>query len=217
MCERGDIFTSYLDVVSRRRGGYRGSSQSRIPKPDIEVVARHSPHPYAIGMSQNTSESILDDAVMPSPDERAQAARAHLSVWLSLLPLFGVFAAVGIYSRNQRSSPWVSQQALQSALFQIIFFNLLLITLAIVVPVSALAWDGTYDGGSLVLAVFLSALPFLVAVYLSQGLLATRAAAAIRRGEDFRHPIVGRLVGSRAMTAAQFADNPADAAEPTTG
>jgi uncharacterized Tic20 family protein len=154
-------------------------------------------------MAQPPSAALPGDAVKPSADERAQAARAHLSIWLSLLPLFGVFAAVGIYSRNQRSSPWVSQQALQSALFQIVFFNLLLIVLAVVVPISALAWDGTYDDGSLVLAVFLSALPFIVVVYLVQGLLATRAAAAIRRGEDFRHPMVGRLVGSTARTADQ--------------
>ena len=166
------------------------------------------------------ADAASGNAAAPSADERAQAARAHLSIWLSLLPLLGVFAAIGIYSRNQHRSPWVSQQALQSALFQIVFFNLLLIQVAIVVPIAAIAWDGTYDGGSLVFAVFLSALPFIVINYLVQGLLASRAAAAVRRGEDYRHPIVGRLVGSPALTASQLTDPPddsTDSTDPTAG
>jgi uncharacterized Tic20 family protein len=159
-------------------------------------------------MSEPPADARARNLAMPSAAERAQAARAHLSVWLSLLPLIGVFAAAGIYSRNRTVSPWVSQQALQSALFQIVLFNLLLIVLAIAVPVSALAWDTKYDGGSLVLAVFLTALPFIVVAYLTQGLLATRAASAVRRGQHFRHPVVGRLVGSPASTAAQVAGQP---------
>ena len=130
-----------------------------------------------------------------SREERAQAARAHLSAWLALLPLLGVFASVAIYSRNLHASPWVARQALQSSLFQIIAFNLLLIVLAIVAPLALLAWDGRYDGGALVLAVVLTASPFLAIYYLGQGLAATRAARAVRRGEDYRHPLVGRLVG----------------------
>ncbi|MEE9277893.1 MAG: DUF4870 domain-containing protein [Dehalococcoidia bacterium] len=142
-------------------------------------------------------------AVETNAEERAQAARAHLSAWLGFLPLFGVFVAVTIYSRSVKLSPWAAQQALQSSLFQFFAFNCLLIVLAIVAPVSALAWDARYAGASLVLAVFLTALPFLLAYYLLQGLLATRAARAVLRGEQFRYPFAGRLGGAPAATAAE--------------
>ncbi len=153
------------------------------------VMATHPPTPT--------------DGPTASSDERAQAARAHLSAWLGLLPLFGVFASAGIYGRNVSASPWVAQQALQSSLFQIVTFNLLLIVVAAVAPVSFFAWESKHDGASLALAIFLTILPFIVVYYAAQGLAATRAARAVRRGEDFRYPFLGRLVGDPALTAHQ--------------
>lgn len=138
----------------------------------------------------------------PTPQERAQAARAHLSAWLNLLPLFGVFAAAGIYRRSARHSPWVAQQALQSSLFQLLTFNLLFILLAIVIPAAAIAWDTRYGGADLVLATLLTALPVFLSTYFAQAAVATRAARAVRRGENFRHPLIGRLIGAPAATAA---------------
>lgn len=149
-------------------------------------------------------------AVDPSPDERRRAARAHLSAWLGVVPLFGLFTAFGIYSRAQPQSPWVAQQALLSALFQTVAFNATLIVTAIAVAVGFLVWDARHDGGDLVVAAILTGLPFYLAGYLLQGLVATRAARAVLRGQHFRHRLIGGLVGAPAPTAGGLAGAPRD-------
>ena len=135
--------------------------------------------------------------------ERHLAAAAHLCALLSVLPLLGLFPTVGIYNRQKRTSPWVAQQAVQAALFQVVTFNVILVLLAIVVPAALVGWGTRYDGGDLVLAVALTALPFLTAHYLAQGVLAMRAARSLRTGEDYRYRWIGKLVGP-AVTERQL-------------
>ena len=136
--------------------------------------------------------------------ERRLAAAAHLCALLSVLPLLGLFPTVGIYNRQKRTSPWVAQQAVQAALFQVVTFNVILVLLAIVVP-AALGWVGGrgMTAGDLVLAVALTVLPFLAAHYLAQGVLAMRAARSLRTGEDYRYRWIGKLVGP-AVTERQL-------------
>ena len=141
---------------------------------------------------------IASDSNSPSDAplaERGVAARAHLCAWLSVLPLLGLFASVGIYNRRQRYSPWVGQQALQAALFQVLMFNLLLVVLGLVIPIALVAWQSVYGGGDLVVAALLTAAPFVAVHYCVQGVWATRAARAVHRGEGYRYPYVGRLLG----------------------
>ena len=127
--------------------------------------------------------------------ERRLAAAAHLCALLSVLPLLGLFPTVGIYNRQKMVSPWVAQQAVQAALFQILTFNVILVLLAIVVPAALVGWGTRYDGSDLVLAVALTALPFLAAHYVIQGVLVMRAARAIRTGENYRYRWIGKLAG----------------------
>ncbi len=127
--------------------------------------------------------------------ERRLAGAAHLCALLSVLPLLGLFPTVGIYNRQKKASPWVARQAMQAALFQVVTFNVILVLLAIVVPVALVGWGTRYDDGDLVLAVALTALPFFTAHYVAQGVLAMRAARAIRTGEDYRYRWIGKLAG----------------------
>ncbi len=131
-----------------------------------------------------------------SEPERRQAARAHLSAWLGLLPLFGLFTAFGIYSRTQRSAPWVARQALLSVIFQTLMFNASVLLTGITVAIGFAVWNSSQDGDDLVIAAILTGLPFYLAAYLLQGVLASGAARAVLRGEEFRYPLIGRLVGS---------------------
>ena len=98
----------------------------------------------AMGSERMSPPEIASDSNSPSDAplaERGVAARAHLCAWLSVLPLLGLFASVGIYNRRQRYSPWVGQQALQAALFQVLMFNLLLVVLGLVIPIALVAWQ----------------------------------------------------------------------------
>ena len=132
--------------------------------------------------------------------ERRLAAAAHLCALLSVLPLLGLFPTVGIYNRQKQASPWVAQQAVQAALFQVVTFNVILVLLAVVVPVALVGWGTQYGGSDLALVVVLTVLPFLAVHYVAQGMLAVRAARAIRTGEDYRYRWIGKLAG-RAGTA----------------
>lgn len=127
--------------------------------------------------------------------ERRLAAAAHLCALLSVLPLLGLFPTVGIYNRQKEASPWVAQQAVQAALFQVVTFNVILVFLAAVVPVALVGWGMQYGGSDLALAVVLTVLPFLAVHYVAQGVLAVRAARAIRTGEDYRYRWIGKLIG----------------------
>ena len=138
---------------------------------------------------------MTDTPSPPSQAERDAAARAHLGAFLNLIPLLGVFTAVGIFRAHQAESVWAARQALQAAVFQLLTFNAALIVITSVAVIAVFAWESSYSGGSLVLAVFLSALPFYLLYYAAQGLVAIRAAAAVRRGHDYRYPIAGRLIG----------------------
>ena len=149
-------------------------------------------------------DSLNPSFFVPSADECARAARAHRAAWLGLLPLFGVFTALGIYNRQQSRSPWVAQQALLSALFQIVAFNFLMIVATIAGVVGFAVWESDRDGGALAQAIFLSILPFVVLYYVVQGLIATRAARVVARGEHFRYPLLERLVGPPAPTAVEI-------------
>lgn len=146
-----------------------------------------------------SSPEIASHSSSPSdapPAERGVAARAHLYAWLSVLPLLGLFASVGIYSRRQRYSPWVGQQALQAALFQVLMFNVLLVVLGLVIPIALVTWQSVYRGGDLVAATLLTAAPFVAVHYCVQGVWATRAARAVHRGERYRYRYVGRFLDS---------------------
>ena len=134
---------------------------------------------------------------MPPPDQPARdaAVSAHRAALLNVVPLLGVFAAVGVYRTQQAGSVWAARQALQAALFQFLTFNAALIVVTIVAVGAAFAWEPSRGGGALVLAVVLTALPVYAVYYVAQAGLAWRAAAAVGRGEDFRYPIVGRLMG----------------------
>ena len=131
-----------------------------------------------------------------SSAERNLAARAHLYAWLSILPLLGLFPTVGLYNRCKDGSPWVAQQALQAVLFQVVTFNVLLVVLAIIAPIALVAWSTRYDGDALALAVLVTVLPFFALHYVAQGVSAVQAARAIRRRQEFRYRVIGRLVGA---------------------
>lgn len=131
----------------------------------------------------------------PKTVEREAAARAHLGAFLNLVPLLGVFAAIGIFRSQQGRSVWAARQALQAAIFQLLTFNVALIVVTLAAVIAAFAWESTYSDGSLVLAVFLTALPFYLVYYALHGLAGARAAAAVRDGRDYRYPIAGRLIG----------------------
>jgi len=156
------------------------------------------------GTPSNEDKSPNETATA-SPEELATAARAHLAAWIGLAPLFGLFAAFGIYSRSQQESPWVAQQALQSVLFQTVAFNVMVLLTGIAVAVGFAAWSGSESGDDLVIAAILTALPLYALGYLVQALIATRAARAISSGVEFRHPVIGRLVGASAPTSAELA------------
>ena len=100
---------------------------------------------------------MSDPPTPPSQAERDAAARAHLGAFLNLIPLLGVFTAVGIFRTHQSRSLWAARQALQAAVFQLLTFNAALIVVTTVAVVAAFAWESSYSGGSLVLAVFLTA------------------------------------------------------------
>ena len=146
----------------------------------------------------------------PDRDERGIAVRAHMSAWLNILPLTGVFISITIYAQNQRKSPWASQQALQSAFFQFISFNVLIAILVLVLSIAVLLFYPESNSNSLLIKLTLVALPFVVGTYLIQGLLATRAARVVYLGQNFRYPILGRLIGPPAPTAKQVFENLAD-------
>ena len=140
---------------------------------------------------------------LASVQERRMAMLAHLACWFSLLPLVGLYVTAAIYRRARQRSPWVAQQALQAIIYQTLAFNLLLPALTILLVVAALAWRGSHTGGALALAVALTALPLFLLHYLAQGCWATHAARAIGRGEEYRYPWLGRLIGAPAATADQ--------------
>ncbi len=77
----------------------------------------------------------------PDRDERGIAARAHMSAWLNILPLTGVFISITIYAQNQRKSPWASQQALQSAFFQILSYKVQIEILELDLSISVMLWS----------------------------------------------------------------------------
>lgn len=134
-------------------------------------------------------------AVVRTQAARDAAAGAHLGAFFNVIPLLGVFTAIGVFRTQRDRSLWAARQALQAAMFQFLTFNVALGLVTTVVVIAVFAWESTYSDGSLALAVFLTALPFYVAYYVVQGLAALRAAAAVRRGEDYRYPIAGRLMG----------------------
>ena len=128
---------------------------------------------------------------------RTVAARAHQTALLNVVPLLGVFAAVGLFRSQGSQSDWAARQALQAALFQFLSFNLALIVVTCVAVAAAFAWESSYRDGALALAVVLTALPVYLAYYGVQAVLAWRAAGAVRRGDDYRYPMIGRLMGPR--------------------
>ena len=127
---------------------------------------------------------------------RAAAARAHRTALLNVVPLLGVFAAVGLLRNQGSESAWAARQALQAALFQFLTFNVALIVITCVAVAAVFAWPSSHGDG--VLAVVLTALPVYLAYYVVQAVLAWRAAGAVGRGDDYRYPIIGRLMGPRA-------------------
>ena len=133
--------------------------------------------------------------VAPNEVERAAAARAHLGALLNVVPLLGVFAAMGVFRGYQGHSAWGARQALQAAIFQLLAFNVGIILVTLAAVIGALAWESRYSGGDLVLAVALTALPFYAAYYLAQASAGTRMARQVRRGRTARYPIAGRLAG----------------------
>jgi len=136
----------------------------------------------------------------PTPPDRDAAARdaaarAHMAAFFNLVPLLGVFTAVGVYRTQQRESVWAARQALQAALFQFLSFNVALMLITLVAVIAVFAWESAYTDASLVLAVVLTVLPFYLGYYVLQAYAAWRAAAAVRRGDDHRYAITGRLAG----------------------
>jgi len=144
-------------------------------------------------MPDRSAEEGLEEPI--SDEERRAAALAHLCALFSVLPLLGLFPTVGIYNRRKQTSPWVARQAVQAALFQVLTFNVILVVMGIVVPITLVGWATRYEDGNLVLAVVLTALPFLLVHYAVQAVLVVRAASAIRTGADYRYPWVGGLIG----------------------
>ena len=68
----------------------------------------------------------------PDPAARLAAARAHRTALLNVVPLLGVFAAVGLFRSQGSQSAWAARQALQAALFQFLSFNVALIVVTCV-------------------------------------------------------------------------------------
>jgi len=125
----------------------------------------------------------------PSSEERTWSMLAHLSILLNLVSgILGVLAALVIYLVYKDRSRYVAYHALQSLLFQLIFWvgAGLLATFAWIVTVTLMV---VLVGFCLLpFAILISLIPLAALVY---GLI---GAIKTSQGEDFRYWLVGDWV-----------------------
>ncbi len=136
---------------------------------------------------------ISDDA-----EERSMAALAHASILLNLfIPGLGIIAAAAVWLTQNERSPFARKQALQAAVFQIVW--LLLPILVAVVGVMA-AVGGAIAGAlndarvAVLLIPAIFGVLALLAVFLLGILYALVGAYETYQGRDFRYWLVGKLV-----------------------
>ncbi len=150
-------------------------------------------------MTVNPAPEMMG-APQPQPlspsDERTWALLAHLTVLLNLVTGFmGVFAALGIFLAFKNRSRYVSFQAFQAFLFQLIAWGgvgvLLGLMWGVVGLLSAILVGIVLIPFALIATLLLIPLPVIALVYGVYG------AIACADGKDFRYYLVGDWVASR--------------------
>jgi uncharacterized Tic20 family protein len=132
---------------------------------------------------------MIENQILPTSEERTWASLAHLSILLNLITGFlGIVAALIIYLVYQNRSRYVAYQALQSLIFQLIFWagaGLLAGALwAITIPLMLILVGCCL----LPLTIFISLIPLAAMVY---GVI---AGIQTGQGEDFKYWLVGDWV-----------------------
>ena len=138
----------------------------------------------------NPTPAWDSEAPLSPSEERTWAMLAHLSVLLNLVTGFlGVGAALLIYFLFQKRSRYVAYQAMQSFLFQLVFWAgagvLIGAMWAIVGVLSAVLIGILLIPVAIVLTVVFAIMPLLALVY---GVI---GAVQSSNGEDFRYWLVG--------------------------
>lgn len=160
---------------------------NNVEKPEV------NPTPPAPPVNPVPALNSVPTAATPQPlspaDERTWAMLAHLSVLLNLVTGFlGVGAALLIYLVYKERSKYVAYQAMQSFLFQLIFWAgagvLIAIMWAIVGALSAILVGIVLIPFALILTPVLLVLPIVAVVY---GIIGSIQCS---NGEDFRYWLV---------------------------
>lgn len=138
----------------------------------------------------NPAPAWDSDAPLSPGDERTWAMLAHLSVLLNLVTGFlGVGAALLIYFLFRKRSRYVAYQAMQSFLFQLLFWAgggiIIGAMWAVVGALSAILVGILLIPVALVLTFVFALMPILALVYGVIGGVRTSS------GEDFRYWLVG--------------------------
>lgn len=130
-------------------------------------------------------------------DERIWAALAHGSI---LLVGFGAIVPVGVWASQRDKSAWVSFQALQALVYnllqQIILFGMLIIGMIpmalLIIPLTEAALTSDPTGQEMLpLFGFMLWPLFAIGLYIGLGLL---GAALCLFGVNFRYPLIGGWV-----------------------
>jgi uncharacterized Tic20 family protein len=144
-------------------------------------------------MSESSSlppAAVSQPVPLTSGDERTWAFLAHLSVLLNLVTGFlGVFAALIIYFIYKDRSRYVAYQALQSFLFQLIWWGgagvLIGLMWAVVGVLSALLVGIILIPVALVMTFVFLLMPMAAVIY---GVI---AAVQTSQGQDFKYWLIG--------------------------
>ena len=132
---------------------------------------------------------MSENSVLPTSDERTWACLAHLSILLNLITGFlGILAALIIYLIYRDRSRYVAYHALQSLIFQLVFW-------AGAGLVAAVLWVITIP--LIFVLVGLCLLPAAILVtFVPVGAMVFGVIGAIKtnQGEDFKYWLVGSWV-----------------------
>jgi len=132
---------------------------------------------------------MIENQILPTAEERTWASLAHLSILLNLITGFlGIVAALIIYLVYQNRSRYVAYHALQSLVFQLIFWagaGLLAGALWVITIPLMLILVGCC---LLPFTILISIIPLAAMVY---GVI---AAVQTGQGEDFQYWLIGGWV-----------------------
>jgi uncharacterized Tic20 family protein len=145
--------------------------------------------------------SIPDPAAgsRPTADECNLAALAHVSILLSLLiPGLGIIAALVVYATQKDRSSYVTRQALQATVFQLLLaigpIILLLIGLITFVPIIVVASIMSDALGAMFGVTAILCLLLLGILELVGFIWALVGAYQTYHGRRFRYPLVGGMM-----------------------